>query len=83
VREELMERCVEQTDGMPHTDCVDVFVDPVLFRRETCGPHTAAASPASASLRLNTHGCRRYALRAYAPLRLAMCSTDARSVRIR
>ena len=36
-----------------------------------------------ASLRLNTHGGRRYALRAYAPLRPAMCSTAARSVRIR
>ena len=34
-------------------------------------------------LRLNTHGLRRYALRAYAPLRPAMCSTAARSVRIR
>ena len=35
------------------------------------------------SLRLNTHGFRRYALRAYAPLRPAMRSTAARSVRIR
>ena len=34
-------------------------------------------------LRLNTHGFRRYALRAYAPLRPAMCSTAARSLRIR
>ena len=34
-------------------------------------------------LRLNTHGFRRYALRAYAPLRPAMCSTAARSARIR
>ncbi len=34
-------------------------------------------------LRLNTHGLRRYALRAYAPVRPAMCSTAARSVRIR
>ena len=31
----------------------------------------------------NTPGFRRYALRAYAPLRLAMCSTASRSVRIR
>ena len=31
----------------------------------------------------DTHGFRRYALRAYAPLRPAMCSTAARSVRIR
>ena len=31
----------------------------------------------------NTHGLRRYALQAYAPLRPAMCSTAARSVRIR
>ena len=35
------------------------------------------------SLRLNTHGFRRYALGAYAPVRPAMCSTAARSVRIR
>ena len=35
------------------------------------------------SLRLNTHGFRRYALGAYAPLRPAMYSTAARSVRIR
>ena len=34
-------------------------------------------------LRLNTHGFRRYALGAYAPLRPAMCSTATRSVRIR
>ena len=32
---------------------------------------------------LNTHGFRRYALGAYAPLRPAMYSTAARSVRIR
>ena len=31
----------------------------------------------------DTRGFRRYALRAYAPLRLAICSTAARSVRIR
>ena len=31
----------------------------------------------------NTPGFRRYALRAYAPLRPAMCSTAARSARIR
>ena len=31
----------------------------------------------------NTHGFRRYAQRAYAPLRPAMCSTATRSVRIR
>ena len=36
-----------------------------------------------ASLRLNTHGFRRYALRAYAPMRPAMRSTAVRSVRIR
>ena len=34
-------------------------------------------------LRLNTHGFRRYALRAYAPLHPAMRSTAVRSVRIR
>ena len=34
-------------------------------------------------LRLNTHGFRRYALRAYAPMRPAMRSTAVRSVRIR
>ena len=33
--------------------------------------------------RLNTHGFRRYALRAYAPMRPAMRSTAVRSVRIR
>ena len=32
VREELMERRVEQTDGMPHADYVGVFVGAVLFR---------------------------------------------------
>ena len=34
-------------------------------------------------LRLNTHGFRRYALRAYAPMRPAMRSTAVRSVHIR
>ena len=62
VREELVEQGIEQTDGMPHADCVDVFVGAVLFR-----------------LRLNTHGLRRYALRAYAPLRPAMRSNATRS----
>ena len=40
-------------------------------------------SPCYLAKWLNTHGFRRYALGAYAPLRPAMCSTAARSVRIR
>ena len=49
VREELVERGIEQTDGMLHADYVGVFVGAVLFRRETCGPRVSTAQYARLS----------------------------------